>query len=51
MCVDDVVRLGVEPWRECKFLLAQGLKIEFFGISYQVEKAVWYELFVNLVYT
>ena len=20
VCVDDVVRLGVEPWRGCKFL-------------------------------
>ena len=31
MCVDDVVRLGVELWRGCKFFfLAEGLKIEFF---------------------
>ena len=34
MCFDDVVRLGVELWRGCKFFfLAEGLKIEFFGIS------------------
>ena len=28
MCVDDVVRVGVELWRGCK-----GLKIEFFALS------------------
>ena len=51
MCVDDVVRLGVELWRGCKFyILAEGQKIEFFW-PYQVEKAVWYKLFVNLVCT
>ena len=33
VCVDDVVRLGVEPWRGCKFLFD-----EFF-LHYQVEKA------------
>ena len=33
VCVDGVVRLGVEPWRGCNFLfLAEGVKIEFFGI-------------------
>jgi len=33
MCVDDVVRLSVEPWRGCKFLiLDEELKIEFIGI-------------------
>ena len=32
------------------FILAEGLKIEFFWY-YQVEKAVWYKRFVNLVYT
>ena len=31
------------------FILAEGLKIELFGII-RVEKAVWYKLFVNLVY-
>ena len=30
------------------FILAEGLKVEFFG-HYQVEKAVWYKVFVNLV--
>ena len=29
-------------------ILAEGLKIEFFW-HYQVEKAVWYKRFVNLV--
>ena len=33
------------------FILAEGLNVEFFGISYQVEKAVWHKLFVNLVCT
>ena len=31
-------------------ILAEGLNIEFFW-HYQVQKAVWYKLFVNLVYT
>ena len=30
------------------FILAEGLK---FFWHYQVEKAVWYKLFMNLVYT
>ena len=52
VCVDDVVRLGVEPWRGCNFFffLPEGLKMSFFWHC-QVEKAVWYKLFVNLVYT
>ena len=35
------------------FILTEGLKIEFFQLfwHYQVEKAVWYKLVVNLVYT
>ena len=32
------------------FYLAEGLKIEFLALSC-IEKAVWYKLFVNLVYT
>ena len=48
MCVDDVVRLGALE-RVQIFILAEGLTIEFFGIIRYVEKAVWYELFVNLV--
>ena len=33
VCVDDVVRLGLEPWRGLQiYILAEGLKIEFFGI-------------------
>ena len=51
MFVDDVVRLRVEPWPErvqiC--ILAEGLKVEFYW-HYQVEKAVWYKRFANLVY-
>ena len=43
VCVDDVVRLRVGPWRECKFFtLAERL------IALQVEGAVWYNFFVNL---
>ena len=33
MCVDDVVRLGVEPWRGANFILVEGLKIEFLALS------------------
>ena len=52
MCVDDVVRLGVDGALERVqiFILANGLKIEFFW-HYKVEKAVWCKLFVNLVHT
>ena len=55
VCVDDVVRLRVEPWRGCKFFLADGLNkflknLLFFVWHYQVEKAVWYKPFANLVY-
>ena len=42
MCVDDVVRLGGGTLERMQiFILAEGLN--------QVEKAVWYRLFVNLV--
>ena len=50
MCVDDVVRLGWSFGEGANFILAEGLKIEFFW-HYQVEKAVWYQPFANLVYT
>ena len=44
MCVDDVVRLGMEPWRGCKFfILAEGLKIEFIG-----RESSLVQTFVNL---
>ena len=33
------------------FILAEGLKIEFFFLHYQLKKAVGCKLFVNLVYT
>ena len=48
MCVDDVVRLGGGALERVEnFILAEGLKIEFFW-HYQVEKAAWYKLFVIL---
>ena len=43
-----MVRLGAE--RVQIFILAEGLKIEYFCHD-QVEKAAWYNLFVNLVHT
>ena len=43
VCVDDVVRLRVGPWRECKFFtLAERL------IALQVEGAVWYNFFLSI---
>ena len=44
----DMVRLGAE--RVQIFILAERLKIEFFCHD-QVEKAIWYNLFVDLVHT
>ena len=53
MCVtvDDVGRLGVEPWRGCKFfVLAEGLKIEFF-LALSGRESSLVQTFANLVYT
>ena len=48
VCVDDVVRLGVELWRGCKFfILAEGLKIEFLALSGRESSLV--QVFANLV--
>ena len=48
VCVDDVVRLGGALQRVQIFILTEGLKIKFVW-HYQLEKAVWYNFFVNLV--
>ena len=50
MCVDDVVRRGVEALdRVQNFILAEGLKSDFFAISGRESSLV--QTFVNLVYT
>ena len=34
VCVDDVVRLGVDSWRGCNFhFVAKGLKIKLLALS------------------
>ena len=38
VCVDNVVRQGVEPWKGCNFILDEGLKISCFGIIRQREQ-------------
>ena len=47
MCVDDMVRLWVEPRRG--FTLAEGLKIEGFFVFVLLGGAVWGTFSVNLV--
>ena len=50
-CVLTMCQTGGRPLERVQiFILTEGLKIEFFW-HYQVEKAVWYKLFANLVYT
>ena len=36
LCVDNVVKMWVEHWRECKFYLAEELKTKFFFLDCQV---------------